>query len=84
MYLESDRNYVTFFTIARKLTIIDSLKNWKDTLDTRLFVQIHKSYVVNVKRVEKFTGTNLCIKNKILPIVRTYKKELLVSLKTNQ
>ncbi|WNW01238.1 LytTR family DNA-binding domain-containing protein [Tenacibaculum sp. HL-MS23] len=84
LYLESDRNYVTFFTIDRKLTIIDSLKNWKDTLDTRLFVQIHKSYVVNVKRVEKFTGTNLCIKNKILPIGRTYKKELLASLKANQ
>ncbi|WP_275315970.1 LytR/AlgR family response regulator transcription factor [Tenacibaculum bernardetii] len=84
LYLESDRNYVTFFTIDRKLTIIDSLKNWKDTLDTRLFVQIHKSYVVNVKRVEKFTGTNLCIKNKILPIGRTYKKELLASLKANK
>ncbi|WBX71043.1 LytR/AlgR family response regulator transcription factor [Tenacibaculum retecalamus] len=84
LYLESDRNYVTFFTIDRKLTIIDSLKNWKDTLDARLFLQIHKSYVVNLKKIEKFTGTNLFIKNKILPIGRTYKKELLISLKANQ
>ncbi len=84
LYLESDRNYVTFFTVDKKLTIIDSLKNWKNTLDENQFIQIHKSYVINIKKVEKYTGTSLFINNESLPIGRTYKKMLLANLKTNQ
>jgi len=81
LYLESNRNYVTFFTIDKKLIIIDSLKNWKDTLNERRFIQIHKSYIVNIKKITKFTGTNLFINNENLPIGRTYKKLLLANLK---
>ncbi|PKH52959.1 DNA-binding response regulator [Tenacibaculum sp. Bg11-29] len=84
LYLESDRNYVTFYTIDKKLTIIDSLKNWKDTLDESKFIQIHKSYIINKKKIVKFTGTNLFINNEKLPIGRTFKKVLLANLKTNQ
>ena len=84
LYLESNRNYITFFSIDKKLTIIDSLKNWKDTLDERRFIQIHKSFIVNIKKITKFTGTNLFINNEKLPIGRTYKKGLLANLKTNQ
>ncbi|WP_214985400.1 LytR/AlgR family response regulator transcription factor [Tenacibaculum dicentrarchi] len=84
LYLESDRNYVTFFTTDKKLTIIDSLRNWKDTLNDTQFIQIHKSYIINIKKMVKLTGTNLFIDSKNLPIGRTYKKTLLAHLKTNQ
>jgi DNA-binding LytR/AlgR family response regulator len=84
LYLESDRNYVTFFNIDKKLTVIDSLKKWKDTLNEYRFVQIHKSYIINIKKIRKFTGTSLFINNEKLPIGRTYKKTLLANLKTNQ
>jgi DNA-binding LytR/AlgR family response regulator len=84
LYIESDRNYVTFYTTDKKLTIIDSLKNWNETLDESQFVQIHKSYIVNLKKTEKFTGTNLFINNERLPIGRTFKKILLANLKINQ
>lgn len=84
LYLESDRNYVTFYMINKKLTIIDSLKNWKNKLSSKIFVQIHKSYIINIKKVEKYSSTNLYINNKVLPIGRTYKEKLLVNLQANQ
>lgn len=84
LYLESDRNYVTFFMTDKKLTIIDSLKNWKNKLSDKVFVQIHKSYIINIKKVEKYSSTNLYINNKFLPIGRTYKEKLLVNLHANQ
>ena len=84
LYLESDRNYVTFFMTDKKLTIIDSLKNWKNKLSDKVFVQIHKSYIINIKKVEKYSSTNLYINNKVLPIGRTYKEKLLVNLHANQ
>lgn len=81
LYLESDRNYVHFITSSKKLTIIDSLKNWKETLNSNKFVQIHKSYIVNLEKIEKYTGTFLYIENIKIPIGRTYKNNLLTLLK---
>ncbi|MBA6156689.1 response regulator transcription factor [Tenacibaculum sp. S7007] len=73
LYIESDRNYLTFFTENKKLTIIDSLKKWEESLNKKGFMQIHKSYIVNSKKIEKFTGTYVIISNYKLPIGRTYK-----------
>ncbi|MHC9089178.1 LytR/AlgR family response regulator transcription factor [Tenacibaculum sp. IMCC1] len=81
LYLESDRNYVHFITSSKKLTIIDSLKNWKETLNSNKFVQIHKSYIVNLEKIEKYTGTFLYVENIKIPIGRTYKNNLLTLLK---
>lgn len=77
LYLESDRNYVHFITSAKKLTVIDSLKNWKDNLDSKKFVQVHKSYIVNLENIEKYTGTSVYLENNKIPIGRTYKNNLL-------
>ncbi|WP_437823561.1 LytR/AlgR family response regulator transcription factor [Tenacibaculum mesophilum] len=81
LYLESDRNYVHFITSSKKLTIIDSLKNWNETLNSNKFVQIHKSYIVNLEKIEKYTGTFLYVENIKIPIGRTYKNNLLTLLK---
>jgi DNA-binding LytR/AlgR family response regulator len=77
LYIESDRNYITFFTEKKKFSIIDSLKMWKDKLDQDSFLQIHKSYLINLKKIEKISGNEVFILNKRLPIGRVYKKDLL-------
>ncbi|CAM1352315.1 LytR/AlgR family response regulator transcription factor [Tenacibaculum crassostreae] len=77
LYLESDRNYIHFVTSTKKLTIIDSLKNWKETLNQKQFVQIHKSYIINLEKVEKYTGTTAYIEGEKIPVGRTYKNNLL-------
>ncbi|WP_420552064.1 LytR/AlgR family response regulator transcription factor [Tenacibaculum aiptasiae] len=81
LYLESDRNYVTFHTTSKKLTIIDSLKKWRDSLEKSHFLQIHKSYIVNTKKIDKLTGTSLSINNISLPVGRTYKNSIKAILK---
>lgn len=82
LYLESDRNYITFFLVDKKLTLIDSLKNWNNTLDKNIFIQTHKSYIVNKNKIEKYTKTTLYINNQNLPIGRTFKDELISNIKT--
>ncbi len=80
LYLESDRNYVTFFTKNKKFTIIDSLKKWEEYLNEKEFLQIHKSYIVNTEKVENFTGTYITISKIKLPIGRTYKAKIKANL----
>lgn len=80
LYIESDRNYLTFFTLSKKYLIIDSLKNWKGKLEKHNFLQTHKSFLVNLKKIEKITGNSLQIHEAKLPIGRTYKKKLMANL----
>ncbi len=77
LYIESDRNYITFFTESRKFSILDSLKSWKDKLPQGTFLQVHKSYIINRHKINKIAGNEVFISEKRIPIGRTFKQELL-------
>lgn len=81
LYIESDRNYITFATEHSKLVLIDALKNWKEKLPSKQFLQIHKSFIINLKKIEKLAGNEVFTGEKRIPIGRTYKQELLRRLK---
>ena len=80
LYIESDRNYLTVVTENQKLSYIDSLKNWTAKLPENQFFQVHKSFIVNSKFVDKISGNVLFVNNNKIPIGRTYKQELLNKL----
>ncbi|NMH87019.1 LytR/AlgR family response regulator transcription factor [Flavivirga algicola] len=80
LYIESDRNYITVVTETQKLSYIDSLKNWTAKLPESQFIQVHKSYIVNSKFVDKISGNTIFVKAHKIPIGRTYKQELLKAL----
>ncbi len=83
LYIESDRNYITFVTTAKKLTIIDSLKSWKEILNPSQFIQIHKSFIVNSKKIDKFTSSYVYIQNEKISIGRTYKESFQMQIRSN-
>ncbi|MEZ4797149.1 MAG: LytTR family DNA-binding domain-containing protein [Flavobacteriaceae bacterium] len=76
-YVESDRNYISLITKNKTLSFIDTLKNWSDKLNNNQFIQVHKSFIVNINKVDKISGNILFIGDKKIPIGRTYKQELL-------
>lgn len=80
LYIESDRNYITVVTENQKLSYIDSLKNWIVKLPESQFVQVHKSFIINSKFVDKISGNTIFVKTNKIPIGRTYKQELLNKL----
>lgn len=81
LYLESERNYVTILTKTQKLSFLDSLKNWKEKLPDNQFIQIHKSFIINSKCVDKIAGNTIYIGENKLPIGRSFKQDLLIQLK---
>lgn len=81
LYLESDRNYITIITKNKKLSFIDSLKNWKEKLPETCFTQVHKSFIINRKYVDKISGNEIYVQGNRIPIGRTYKQELLKLLR---
>lgn len=80
LYLESDHVYVCLYTTARKYLIRTSLQNYIEQLDKSLFLRIHRSYVVNLTKIDKVIGSQIKIDNCILPISKSYKDDLLSRL----
>ncbi len=80
LYIESERNYITVVTENKKLSYIDSLKKWNEKLPENVFIQVHKSFIINTLFVSKISGNTIYVKDSKIPIGRTYKQELLSKL----
>ncbi len=81
VYVQSDRNYVTVVTEELKLSFIDSLKKWSGYLKQDNFLQIHRSFIVNINFIEKLTGNIAYINKQKIPVGKTYKEALLTRVK---
>ena len=56
------------------------------SLEKRLpdfFLRVHRSYLINIKKITSFSKTGIETKGETLPISRTYKKEALDILSKN-
>jgi len=49
-------------------------------LEMKPFIKVHRSFIVNLKMIESIEDTHLRIQNKIIPISRSHKKQLMSSI----
>ena len=80
LFLESDHVYVSVHTATRKYLIRTSLQNYVEQLDKNLFLRIHRSYVVNLSKIESVIGSQIQVGDRSLPVSKSYKDELLSRL----
>jgi two-component system response regulator LytT len=79
--IQSDRNYVTLVSTEISLSFIDSLKNWTNYLKQDNFLQVHKSFILNLDYVDKLTGNLVYINKQKIPVGKTFKEGLFKRLK---
>lgn len=80
LYLESDHVYVSVHTANRRYLIRTSLQNYVEELNPDIFLRIHRSYVVNLSKIDSVLGNQIKIGDKLLPVSKSYKDELLSRL----
>ena len=51
LYVEAMMNYVYLHTITRKLIVYLTVKGILEQLPTRLFMKVHKSFIVNISKI---------------------------------
>ena len=74
-YIQSESDYTEIFTSDRKYLTSQSLRHWLQTLDDGLFVQIHKSFIVNTGNITKVSGNRVYFDSDTqVPIGRAYKE----------
>ena len=77
-YITSDADYTEIITHNKKYISNESLRFWIEAFPDEQFCQIHKSYVINIRKIEKIAGNQvLLIEDVKLPIGRAYKEKFL-------
>jgi two-component system, LytTR family, response regulator len=78
-YVKSESNYVRFVLDGHD---VQSLLNMKD-LEQKLpgnFIRVHRSYIVNLRHIEKLDTSDIKIGRDLIPVSETYRPELLKRL----
>jgi len=76
-YIESDGDYIRFYLQSRKLLVRGSLSSMEVTLPPTLFLRIHNSYMINLKKINAITLYSVEIDGTELPISRSHKEKVL-------
>lgn len=80
LWLESEHNYMFIVTARGKYIVRSSFKDFLENIRFDGFLQVHKSYIINLQKVESFSNTELVISGKEIPLSRNYKDELLARI----
>ncbi|HWS00218.1 MAG TPA: response regulator transcription factor [Prolixibacteraceae bacterium] len=82
-YIEGLSEYVQIYTDKRKIITKTSMALMEEKLPAGNFLRIHKSYIVQVSKIEAFTANTIEIHGKELPIGRNFKNAVLNALNFN-
>lgn len=84
LWIEALENYVLLNTHREKLTVHFTMKAILDKLPPDYFQQVHRSYIVNLNKIQLIKNNNLFITEgpeaKRIPIGKSYKSQLLACL----
>lgn len=73
-YIMSDGDYTEIYTPDKKHLSAEPLRFWINFLNPAQFVQIHKSYLINMHKVERISGNRVFLDSgEDLPIGRVFK-----------
>ena len=73
LYLEAMRDYTRIKTAATQYLVLTTLNGILNKLPADLFVRIHRSYVVNRKKIDIIEKNKINIQSHVLPIGKLYK-----------
>jgi len=84
LFVEGLRNYVCIQMEKEQIITYSTLKKIKEGLSEDNFIQIHKSYIISIKDIDKIDNDSVWINGKELPIGNTYRKLFFNKISNNQ
>ncbi|MBW3130801.1 LytR/AlgR family response regulator transcription factor [Hymenobacter profundi] len=80
LFIEALSTYVVLVTDKQKHIVGGTLKNMEERLPFRHFVRVHRSYIVNLHRVQALEDNMLKLGTHEVPVSRAYQEELVQRL----
>ena len=79
-WVEALGDYIKVVTNEGNIVILSTMKSFEKQLPQDKFLRIHKSYIVNLEKVEKFNSKNIEVEGRQVPLSRNKKNELMEAL----
>ena len=74
-FIQSDADYTEVHTHQKKYLSQEPLRFWEETLDNGKFIRTHKSYILNISKIEKIIGNQVRLdEHTNIPIGRAYRE----------
>lgn len=79
-WVEALGDYIKVVTNEGNIVILSTMKSFEKQLPEDKFLRIHKSYIVNLEKVEKFNSKNIEVEGRQVPLSRNKRNELMEAL----
>ena len=80
LFLESMRDYVKFVTAGKSYVTYSTLKNMEEKLIGQTFLKVHRSYIVNINKIDDIRGNTIYVLGNQIPIGKGHKEDLATRL----
>lgn len=83
-WVEAFGDYIKLFTEDETHLVLSTMKSFESELPPDKFMRVHKSYIVNIDKVERFNSKFAEIGTTKIPLSRNKKEDLAKALNRNQ
>ncbi|WP_218847021.1 LytR/AlgR family response regulator transcription factor [Winogradskyella forsetii] len=77
LFIEAAGNYTKIVSKTETITIRDKISEILETLPSEHFIQVHKSFAVAIRHMNKIDGNRIHIQDHAIPIGKLYKANLI-------
>ncbi len=85
LYIEGLKDYVKIFTSIEKPPVLtlNSIKGLEQKLPSAMFMRVHRSFIVNLKKIEVIERSRIVFGSKYIPVSELYKPKFQEYLNKN-
>ncbi|WP_210513782.1 LytR/AlgR family response regulator transcription factor [Hymenobacter terricola] len=79
-YVEALGDYVHIVTGTSKLIVYSTMKAVEEKFPASRFVRVHRSFIVNINRIQALEDNSVLVEGKYIPVGQTYLRDVLQRL----
>lgn len=80
LYIESMGDYVKYFTLAKHYLTHSTLKSVEEKMNPKKFMKVHRSYIVNMSKIQDIQDNTIVIHTKVIPISKAFKPDVMTRI----
>lgn len=80
LFIESMGDYVKFVTPDKKYITHNTIKNLEEKVNRQCFIKVHRSYIININKIDDIRENDLFIKGNEIPVSKAHKADVLKRL----
>lgn len=80
IYIESQKEYIKIQTVTESYTTKYALTKIEEELDPNLFIRVHRSFIISIKKIKAFNAHEVELMGRSIPIGGNYKESVMKRL----